>query len=78
MDDGGSIDVAMDEGHRADKGLEMLVKGCVNLESVDVSHCCEFGDRECDAISFGAGLKEIKLDKCLGVTDVGLAKIAIR
>ncbi|GKD90785.1 F-box/LRR-repeat protein 3 [Tanacetum coccineum] len=59
-------------------GLEMLVKGCMNLESVDVSHCCEFGDRECDAISFGAGLKEIKLDKCLGVTDVGLAKIAIR
>ncbi|PWA55128.1 F-box family protein [Artemisia annua] len=58
-------------------GLEMLVKGCVNLESVDVSHCCEFGDRECDAISCGTGLKEVKLDKCLGVTDVGLAKIAI-
>ncbi|GJV53926.1 F-box/LRR-repeat protein 3 [Tanacetum coccineum] len=59
-------------------GLEMLVKGCMNLESVDVSHCCEFGDRECAAISCGTGLKEIKLDKCLGVTDVGLAKIAIR
>ncbi|XP_071716848.1 F-box/LRR-repeat protein 3-like [Rutidosis leptorrhynchoides] len=59
-------------------GLEMLIRSCPKLQSVDVSHCCHFGDREAAAISFAGDLKEVKLDKCLRVTDVGLAKIAIR
>ncbi|XP_052298281.1 F-box/LRR-repeat protein 3 isoform X3 [Citrus sinensis] len=60
------------------RGLEMLARACPLLESVDVSYCCGFGDREAAALSFASGLKEVKLDKCLNVTDVGLAKIAVR
>ncbi|XP_073307610.1 uncharacterized protein [Primulina huaijiensis] len=58
-------------------GLEMLVRCCRNLESVDVSYCCGFGDLEAAALSGAAGLKELNLDKCLNVSDVGLAKVAI-
>lgn len=58
-------------------GLEMLAIACVCLESVDVSYCCGFGDREAAALSHAGGLSELKMDKCLNVTDVGLAKIAI-
>lgn len=58
-------------------GLEMLVGSCPRLEVVDVSHCCQFGDREAAALSSGRELKEVKMDKCLRVSDVGLAKIAI-
>ncbi|EEF49916.1 F-box/LRR-repeat protein 3 [Ricinus communis] len=58
-------------------GLEMIIRACPFLERVDVSYCCGFGDREAAAISCGGGLKELTLDKCLGVSDVGLAKIAV-
>ncbi|PKI51484.1 hypothetical protein CRG98_028044 [Punica granatum] len=58
-------------------GLEQLVRACPMLESLDVSYCRGFGDREAAAISGAAGLRELKMDKCLGVTDVGLAKIAV-
>lgn len=58
-------------------GLEMLIKACPLLEAVDVSHCWGFGDREAAALSCGGKLKEINIDKCLGVTDIGLAKIAV-
>ncbi|XP_060219280.1 F-box/LRR-repeat protein 3 isoform X1 [Lycium barbarum] len=58
-------------------GLEMLMKSCPVLESVDVSYCWDFGDKEAAALSFGGSLREVKMDRCLGVSDVGLAKIAI-
>ncbi|KAK9016934.1 hypothetical protein V6N11_079426 [Hibiscus sabdariffa] len=58
-------------------GLEMLARACPCLESVDVSYCCGFGDREAAALSFAVGLRELNMDKCLGLTDVGLAKIAV-
>lgn len=49
----------------------------MNLESVDVSYCSGFGDLEAAALSAAAGLRELNLDKCLGMSDVGLAKIAV-
>lgn len=58
-------------------GLEQLVRACPMLESIDVSYCQGFGDKEAAAISTAVGLRELKMDKCLGLTDVGLAKIAI-
>lgn len=58
-------------------GLEVVVRSCPCLEEVDVSHCRWFGDREAAALSFAGGLRVLKLVKCLGVTDVGLAKIAV-
>lgn len=58
-------------------GLEMMVRACPGLEAVDVSFCCGFGDREAAALSCAAGLRNLRMDKCLGVTDVGLAKIAV-
>ncbi|KAE8684090.1 pectinesterase family protein [Hibiscus syriacus] len=58
-------------------GLEMLARACPCLESVDVSYCCGFGDREAAALSSAVGLRELNMDKCLQLTDVGLAKIAI-
>ncbi|PSS19616.1 F-box/LRR-repeat protein [Actinidia chinensis var. chinensis] len=58
-------------------GLGMLVRACPGLEAVDVSYCCGFGDREAAALSCAGGLRELRLDKCLGVTDVGLAKVAV-
>ncbi|WCJ26910.1 F-box family protein [Euphorbia peplus] len=59
-------------------GLEVLIRACPVLERIDVSYCCWFGDREAAAISWVRGLKELRMDKCLGVSDVGLAKIAVR
>uniref|UniRef100_A0A2P2IT30 F-box/LRR-repeat protein 15-like leucin rich repeat domain-containing protein n=1 Tax=Rhizophora mucronata TaxID=61149 RepID=A0A2P2IT30_RHIMU len=58
-------------------GLELLMGACTWLERVDVSYCCGFKDREAAAISCAGGLKELRMDKCLGVSDVGLAKIAV-
>ncbi|KAK7284399.1 hypothetical protein RJT34_19144 [Clitoria ternatea] len=58
-------------------GLEVLVRACPMLEAVDVSHCWGYGDREAAALSCAAGLRELNMDKCLGVTDIGLAKIAV-
>lgn len=49
----------------------------MNLESVDVSYCSGFGDLEAAALSAAAGLSELNLDKCLNLSDVGLAKIAV-
>lgn len=54
------------------QGLETLVRNCVNLESVDVSYCSGFGDLEAAALSRVAGLRELGLDKCLSISDVGL------
>ncbi|XVF06007.1 hypothetical protein REPUB_Repub06bG0011000 [Reevesia pubescens] len=58
-------------------GLEILARACPCLESVDVSYCCGFGDREAAALSCAIGLKELKMDKCLQLSDVGLAKIVV-
>ncbi|XP_051114758.1 F-box/LRR-repeat protein 3 [Andrographis paniculata] len=58
-------------------GLEALMRSCSSIESVDVSHCCGFGDLEASALSCAAGLREVNLDKCLNISDVGLAKIVI-
>lgn len=58
-------------------GLEMLIRSCPLLEAIDVSYCWSFGDREAAALSFGGSLRDVKMDRCLGLTDVGLAKIAI-
>ncbi|KAG4394115.1 hypothetical protein AAZX31_03G214000 [Glycine max] len=58
-------------------GLEMLIRACPMLEAVDVSHCWGYGDREAAALSCAARLRELNMDKCLGVTDIGLAKIAV-
>ncbi|KAJ4719392.1 F-box/LRR-repeat 3-like protein [Melia azedarach] len=60
------------------KGLDMLIRACPFLERVDVSYSCGFGDREAAALSRAGGLREVKMDKCLNLTDVGLAKIAVR
>ncbi|XP_057496054.1 F-box/LRR-repeat protein 3-like [Actinidia eriantha] len=58
-------------------GLGMLARACPGLEAVDVAYCCGFGDREAAALSCALGLREMRLDKCLSLTDVGLAKIAV-
>lgn len=53
------------------------MRSCVSLESVDVSYCCGFGDREAAALSCAVELRELCLDKCLNLSDVGLAQIAV-
>ncbi|KAK7258953.1 hypothetical protein RIF29_24546 [Crotalaria pallida] len=58
-------------------GLEQLVQACPQLEEIDVSHCWGYGDREAAALSSAARLRELNMDKCLGVTDIGLAKIVV-
>lgn len=58
-------------------GLGILVKACPALEIIDFSYCCAFGDLEASAISSAGNLRDLSLGKCLGVTDVGLAKIAV-
>lgn len=58
-------------------GLEALMRACPRVEGIDVTYCCGFGDREVSALSCATGLKELRMDKCLRVTDVGLAKIAV-
>lgn len=59
------------------RGLETLARMCHALERVDVSHCWGFGDREAAALSSAAGLKELRMDKCLSLSDVGLARIVV-
>ncbi|XP_039127389.1 LOW QUALITY PROTEIN: F-box/LRR-repeat protein 3-like [Dioscorea cayenensis subsp. rotundata] len=59
------------------RGLAAMVAACPKLETVDLSHCVGVGDREAAALAGLPGLKELKLDKCLKVTDVGLAKVAV-
>ncbi|TVU49868.1 hypothetical protein EJB05_01207, partial [Eragrostis curvula] len=59
------------------RGLEALVAACPRLEAVDLSHCVGAGDREVAALAAAAGLRELRLDKCLGVTDMGLAKVVV-
>ncbi|XP_042381437.1 F-box/LRR-repeat protein 3-like isoform X1 [Zingiber officinale] len=59
------------------RGLMALVDACPHLEAVDLSHCVGVGDREAAALAAAAGLKELRLDKCLGLTDVGLATVAV-
>ncbi|XP_028779543.1 F-box/LRR-repeat protein 3-like isoform X2 [Neltuma alba] len=59
------------------RGLELLIRACPLLEAIDVSHCWGFGDREAAVLSYATRLTELKMDKCLGVTDVGLARIAV-
>ncbi|XAR49162.1 hypothetical protein NMG60_11032256 [Bertholletia excelsa] len=58
-------------------GLEMLVRASPCLQAVDVSYCSGFGDWEAAALSCAAGLRDLRMDRCLRVTDVGLAKIAV-
>ncbi|XP_057550742.1 F-box/LRR-repeat protein 3 isoform X3 [Amaranthus tricolor] len=59
-------------------GLERLARACEKLERLDVSYWCNrFGDREALGISCAVRLKEVTLDKCLSVGDVGLAHIAV-
>ncbi|XP_037433159.1 F-box/LRR-repeat protein 3 isoform X1 [Triticum urartu] len=59
------------------RGLEALVAACPRLEAVDLSHCVGAGDREAAALAAASGLRELNLEKCLGVTDMGLAKVAV-
>ncbi|KAG2316572.1 hypothetical protein Bca4012_067432 [Brassica carinata] len=59
------------------RGLETLARLCHGLERVDVSHCWGFGDREAAALSVAAGLREVRMDKCLSLSDVGLARIVL-
>ncbi|KAJ3681366.1 hypothetical protein LUZ60_015855 [Juncus effusus] len=59
------------------RGLEALVSACVKIEAIDLSHCTGFGDREAAAVARAAGLKELRIEKCLKVTDMGLAKVAV-
>ncbi|CAM0949633.1 unnamed protein product [Alopecurus aequalis] len=59
------------------RGLEALVAACPRLEAVDLSHCVGAGDREAAALAAAPGLKELNLEKCLSVTDMGLAKVAV-
>ncbi|KAG1365263.1 putative F-box/LRR-repeat protein 3 [Cocos nucifera] len=59
------------------RGLEVLVAACPRLEVVDLSYCVGVGDREASALAAAGGLRELRLDKCLGITDVGLAKLAV-
>lgn len=58
-------------------GLERMMRACTGLQMVDMSYSWRFGDREAAAVSNCEGLKEVRLDKCLGVTDVGLARIVV-
>lgn len=58
-------------------GLEIVVKSFPNLEEIDLSYCWRLGDREAYALSCAKKLRDLKLVKCLGVTDVGLAAIAV-
>uniref|UniRef100_A0A0E0I3T4 F-box/LRR-repeat protein 15-like leucin rich repeat domain-containing protein n=1 Tax=Oryza nivara TaxID=4536 RepID=A0A0E0I3T4_ORYNI len=59
------------------RGLDALVAACPRLEAVDLSHCVGAGDREAAALAAATGLRELSLEKCLGVTDMGLAKVVV-
>lgn len=58
-------------------GLELLLGSCTRLESLDLSGCGGFGDREAAVVSCVVGLKEVKMDRCFRVSDFGLAKIVV-
>ncbi|KAL8130510.1 hypothetical protein V2J09_019665 [Rumex salicifolius] len=59
-------------------GFQMLIRACSErLEMVDISFCFALGDRALQAMSCAAGLRDLRLDKCSNVTDVGLAHIAV-
>ncbi|XP_057792263.1 F-box/LRR-repeat protein 3 [Salvia miltiorrhiza] len=57
--------------------LGALVRSCPNLHTLDVSYCTAFGDLEAAALSSAAGLRDLNLDKCLNISDAGLAKVAV-
>ncbi|GJN25783.1 hypothetical protein PR202_gb13656 [Eleusine coracana subsp. coracana] len=59
------------------RGLYALVTACPRLEALDLSHCVAAGDREVAALAGAEGIRDLVLDKCLEVTDVGLAKVAV-
>uniref|UniRef100_A0A1J3IH99 F-box/LRR-repeat protein 3 n=1 Tax=Noccaea caerulescens TaxID=107243 RepID=A0A1J3IH99_NOCCA len=71
-----SLNLSRATGIRA-RGIDTLARSCQSLERVDVSHCWGFGDREAAALSAAAGLKELRMDKCLSLSDVGLAWIVV-
>jgi F-box and leucine-rich repeat protein 2/20 len=50
---------------------------CPRLEAVDKSHCVAVGDGKMAALAAAAGLRELVMDKCLGVTNAGLAKVSV-
>ncbi|KAL1546207.1 F-box/LRR-repeat protein 3-like [Salvia divinorum] len=56
--------------------LHALATACANLEALDLSYCTPFGDLEAAAIAPAARLRDLNLDKCLNITDAGLAKVA--
>uniref|UniRef100_A0A1D1XKH7 F-box/LRR-repeat protein 3 n=1 Tax=Anthurium amnicola TaxID=1678845 RepID=A0A1D1XKH7_9ARAE len=58
-------------------GLALMVAACPALEAVDLSYCAGVGDREVAALAMARGLRELTVTKCLGVTDVGLARVAV-
>ncbi|KAI0518631.1 hypothetical protein KFK09_006067 [Dendrobium nobile] len=59
------------------KGIEALVSACPSIQAIDLSHCCRVSDREAAALAKARELRELRIDKCLGVTDVGLAMVAV-
>ncbi|KAK1319419.1 hypothetical protein QJS10_CPB04g00884 [Acorus calamus] len=71
-----SVNLSRASAVRAE-GLEAMARVCTAVEEVDLSYCCSVGDREAAALGGMAGLKDLRLVKCLGVTDVGLATIAV-
>ncbi|KAK9735487.1 hypothetical protein RND81_04G208700 [Saponaria officinalis] len=60
-------------------GLETIIRACGDeLEVVDVSYWCRrFSDNEAVALSCAVAAREIRVDKGLSVTDVGLARVAV-
>ncbi|KAL9233332.1 hypothetical protein vseg_008350 [Gypsophila vaccaria] len=60
-------------------GVDALVGACgEGVEVVDVSYWCRrFGDGEAAAVARAVGAREVRADKGLGVTDVGLARVAV-
>ncbi|CAA6654331.1 unnamed protein product [Spirodela intermedia] len=58
-------------------GLGFMVNACPALETVDLSYCSGVGDREMAALARAPLLRELNVTKCLGVTDVGLARVAV-
>ncbi|ERN03177.1 hypothetical protein AMTRI_Chr02g220560 [Amborella trichopoda] len=58
-------------------GLEGLVEGCPLLEEVDVSYWLGFGDLEASVVARLKKLRRLRMVKCLGVTDIGVARIAV-
>ncbi|KAL9671942.1 hypothetical protein QQ045_009516 [Rhodiola kirilowii] len=58
----------------------MLIRACGKLESVDVLHCLEFGDRECTALALGGGLREVTNESLRSISslqkfeDLGMVK----